>query len=150
MGGGAQSGGDWALKSVTIGGAEVADVPFELKPGQNVDNVSVVLTDRATDLSGTVRDAQGAGAGGLTVIAFATEPQYWRAQSRRISTSRSGASGAFRIRALPAGDYYVLAVDDVEQGEWFDPAYLDSVKDKATRVTLNEGDKKTQDLRGPG
>jgi Carboxypeptidase regulatory-like domain len=148
-GGGAQSGGEWGLKSVTIGGTEVADVPFELKPGQNVDNVTVVLTDRATDLSGTVRDAQGAGTGGLTVIAFATEPQYWRAQSRRISTSRTGASGTFRIRALPAGDYYVLAVDDVEQGEWFDPAYLDSVKGKATRVTLNEGDKKTQDLRGP-
>jgi hypothetical protein len=43
----------------------------------------------------------------------------------------------------------VIAVDDVEQGEWFDPVYLDSVKDKATHVTLSEGDRKTQDLRGP-
>jgi hypothetical protein len=148
-GGGAQGGGQWTLKSVTVGGADVADVPFELKPGQNVDNVTVVLTDRATDLSGTVRDAQGAGAGGLTVIAFASESQYWRAQSRRISTSRTGASGAYRIRGLPPGDYYVIAVDDVQQGEWFDPAYLDGVKDKATHVTLNEGATKTLDLRGP-
>jgi hypothetical protein len=148
VGGGGQ-GAPWTLKSVTVGGTEVADVPFELKPGQNVDNVTVVLTDRTTDLSGTVRDAQSAGAGGVTVIAFATESQYWRAQSRRIATARTGQNGAYRIRGLPPGDYYVIAVDDVEQGEWFDPAYLDSVKDKATHVTLQENDKKTLDLRGP-
>ena len=149
-GGGAQGGGAWTLKSVMLGGTEIADAPFELKPGQNVDNVTVVLTDRSTDLSGTVRDALNAGAGGVTVIAFSTDPQYWRAQSRRISTSRSGDTGAYRIRGLPAGDYYLIAVDDVDQGEWFDPAYLDSVKDKGTHVTLQEGDTKTLDLRGPG
>jgi hypothetical protein len=148
-GGGAQGGGQWTLKSVTIGGVDVTDVPFELKPGQNVDSVTVVLSDRTTEVAGTVRDARNAAAAGMTVIAFATEPPYWRAQSRRISTSRTGDTGAYRIRGLPAGDYYLLAADDVEQGEWFDPAYLDSVKDKATRVTLNEGDKKTLDLRGP-
>ena len=148
-GGGAQGGGQWTLKSVTAGGTEIADAPFELKPGQNLDNVTVVLTDRATELAGTVRDGQSAGIGGVTVIAFSIETQYWRAQSRRISTSRTGQTGEYRIRGLPAGDYYVLAVDDVQQGEWFDPAFLDGVKDKATRVTINEGDKKTHDLRGP-
>jgi Carboxypeptidase regulatory-like domain len=147
---GTQEAGAWNLKSVTIGGAEVADVPFELKPGQNVDTVTVVLTDRTTEIAGTVRTAQSAAVSAVTVIAFAADAQYWRPQSRRISTSRTGATGAYRIRGLPAGDYYLLAVDDVEQGEWFDPAYLDSVKDKATRVTLSEGDKKTLDLRGPG
>lgn len=149
-GGGTQNGGQWTLKSVTIGGADAADVPFEIKPGQNVDNVTVVLTDRTTELAGTVRDAQNGGSGGVTVIAFSTEAQYWRAQSRRIATSRTGQNGDYRIRGLPAGDYYLVAVDDVEQGEWFDPAYLDSAKDKATRVTLDEGDRKTLDLRGPG
>lgn len=148
-GGGTQNGGQWTLKSVLVGGTDAADVPFEIKPGQNLDNVTVVLTDRSTELTGTVRDARNAGSGGVTVIAFATEPQYWRAQSRRISTSRTGDTGAYRIRGLPAGDYYVVAVDDVEQGEWFDPAYLDGVKDKATRVTLQDGDKKSVDVRGP-
>ena len=32
--------------------------PVELKPGQNVDNVTIVLTDRTTEIAGTVRDAQ--------------------------------------------------------------------------------------------
>jgi hypothetical protein len=138
------------LKAVQIGGTDAADVPFEVKPGQNLDGVNVVLTDRATQLTGTVRDSQNAGAAGLTVVAFSTDPQFWRAQSRRISTSRSGDGGAYRIRGLPAGDYYVLATGDVEQGQWFDPAYLDSVKDKAAHVTLQDGDQKTLDLSGPG
>lgn len=150
IGGGTQNGGQWTLKSVLVGGTDVADVPFEIKSGQNVDNVTVVLTDRSTELAGTVRDAHSGGSAGVTVIAFATEPQYWRAQSRRIATSRTGQTGAYRIRGLPAGDYYVVAVDDVEQGEWFDPAYLDSAKDKATRVRLDDGDNKTLDVRGPG
>jgi Carboxypeptidase regulatory-like domain len=148
-GGGAQGGGQWTLKSVNAGGTELADLPFELKPGQNLDNVTIVLTDRATELSGTVRDAQAATPAGVTVIAFSTESQYWRAQSRRISTARTGQTGDYHLRGLPPGEYYVIAVDDVEQGEWYDPAYLDSVKDKATRVALGDGDKKTLDLRGP-
>ncbi len=144
-----QGGGQWSLKSVLIGGTDVADIPFEIKPGQNIDNLNVVMTDRSTDLSGTVRDAQNAGASAVTVIAFSTEAQYWRAQSRRISTSRTGDTGAYHIRGLPPGDYFILAVDDVEQGEWFDPAYLDAMKEKAQRITLQDGDKKSFDVRGP-
>jgi hypothetical protein len=146
----AQGGGQWTLKSVLIGGTDVADVPFETKPGQNVNDVTVVLSDRSTDLAGTVRGDQSAGVGAMTVIAFSTDPQFWRAQSRRIATSHTGDTGAYRIHGLPAGDYYLLVTDNVEQGEWFDPAYLDSVKDKATHVTLQDGDNKTLDLRGAG
>ena len=43
----------------------------------------------------------------------------------------------------------MVAVDDVEQGEWFDPAYLEKVRPEATRLSISEGDKKTQDLRSP-
>ena len=142
------AGGQWILKAAFLGGTDVADVPFEVKPGENVDNINVVLTDRSTELDGTVRSGTSEGVGAITVVAFAVDPQFWRPQSRRISTSRTGTTGAYRIRGLPAGDYYVLATDDVEQGEWFDPAYLGSVKDKATTVTVRDGDTKTLDLRG--
>jgi hypothetical protein len=133
-----------------VGGADVADVPFEIKPGQHIDNVTVVLTDRATELAGTVRDGTGAGTAGVTVIAFSSDPQFWRPQSRRIATARTGASGAYRIRGLPSGTYLLAAVDDVEQGEWFDPAFLDTIKDRTTSVTLADGETKALDLRGPG
>jgi hypothetical protein len=148
-GGGVQGARQWALKSVTIGGLDVTDTPVELKPGQNVENVTVLLTDRATEITGTVRDAKGAGAPALTVVAFSTDQQHWRAQSRRIQAVRTDQSGTFRLRNLPPGDYLVIASADVEQGEWFDPAFLEQARAGAKQVSITEGEKKTLDLRGP-
>jgi hypothetical protein len=144
-----QSQGQWTLKSVLVAGQDVTDQPVDLKPGQNVENVTIVLTDRSTEIAGTVRDRKNAPATGLTVIAFSSDQQYWRAQSRHIQVVRTDADGAFRLRGLPAGDYLIVAVDDVAQGEWFDPAYLEQARGSATRITLTEGEKKTLDLRGP-
>jgi hypothetical protein len=148
-GGQPQAQGQWTLKSVLVGGQDVTDQAVDLKPGQNVENVTVVLTDRSTALTGTVRDAAGAPMTAITVIVFSTDQQFWRAQSRHIQTSRTDAAGAFRLRGLPPGDYFVVAVDGVEQGEWFDPAYLEQARNGATRITLREGETKAQDLRGP-
>jgi hypothetical protein len=138
------------LKSVLIGGQDVTDQAVDLKPGQNVENVTVVLTDRSTALTGAVRDGTGAPMTAITVIAFSTDQQFWRPQSRHIQTSRTDAAGAFRLRGLPPGDYFLVAVDGVEQGEWFDPAYLEQARNGAARITLREGETKAQDLRGPG
>ena len=145
----AQDQGAWSLKSVLVAGQDVTDQAVDLKPGQNVENVTIVLTDRATEIAGTVRDRSNAPAAGVTVIAFSTDQQYWRAQSRHIQAVRTDATGAFRLRGLPAGDYLLVAVEDVAQGEWFDPTYLEQARAAATRATLREGEKKTMDLRGP-
>ncbi|HTM24247.1 MAG TPA: carboxypeptidase-like regulatory domain-containing protein [Vicinamibacterales bacterium] len=149
QGQGSQTTGQWTLKSVMLAGQDVTDQPVDIKPGQNVDNVTILLTDRSTEIAGTVRDAAGAPMGALTVVAFSSDPQYWRAQSRQIQAVRTDQTGAYRLRNLPPGEYLMVATDDVEQGEWFDPAYLEQARAKATRVRLNEGEKKTQDLTGP-
>jgi hypothetical protein len=138
----------WNLKEVTVGGQDVTD-SIDLKPGQNVDSVTIVLTDRTTDVAGTVRDAKGDPMSAMTIVAFSSDSQYWRAQSRRIQAARTDQSGAYHLRNLPPGDYFVIAVDDVEQGEWFDPGYLERMREGARRLTLSEGEQKTQDLTGP-
>jgi hypothetical protein len=148
--GAGQGQAQWMLKSVNIGGQDVTDQAVDLKAGQNIDNVTVVLTDRTTEISGTVRDGQSTGMPALTVIAFSTDPQYWRPQSRHIQAVRTDQAGAYRLRNLPPGDYLIVAVEDVEQGEWFDPAYLEQARTGAKHVSLSEGEKKAQDLRGPG
>jgi hypothetical protein len=144
-----QAQGQWTLKSVTAGGQDVTDQAIDLKPGQDVDNITILLTDRSTEISGTVRDAKSNGIAGLTVIAFSSDPQYWRAQSRHIQAVRTDQSGAFRVRSLPPGDYVIVVSDDVEQGEWFDPAYLEQARTGAKHVSITEGEKTTLDLKGP-
>jgi hypothetical protein len=144
-----QAQGQWTLKSVSVGGQDVTDQPIDLKPGQDVENVTVLLTDRSTEISGTVRDAKSAGLAGRTVIAFSSDPEYWGAQSRHIQAVRTDQSGAFHIRSLPPGDYLIVVSDDVEQGEWFDPAYLEQVRTGAKHIAIGEGEKTTLDLKGP-
>jgi protocatechuate 3,4-dioxygenase beta subunit len=146
---GMTTGTQWNLKAVLAGGADVTDSGVELKPGENVDNVTIVLTDRSTSLTGTVRDASQTPVPALTVIAFPSDQQYWRAQSRWIQAARTDQNGAYRLRGLPPGDYLLYVTDNVEQGEWFDPSFLEQIRNASTRVSLNEGDQKTQDLSGP-
>src|SRR5262249_53583383 len=130
-------------------GQDVTDSAIDLKPGENVGNVTIVMADRTNDITGTVRDAKGAPAGAITVIAFSTDPQFWRAQSRHIQASRTNQNGTYHLRNLPAGDYFVYVTDNVDQGEWFDPSFLEQARNVSTRVSISEGEKKTLDLSVP-
>lgn len=137
----------WTLKSVTIAGRDVTDSPFSVRSGETLANVQVVFTDRVTELSGTITSDQGTPMPDYTVLAFTTDSSLWRPLSRQIMTARPDQTGKYRIRGLPPGEYYVTTVDPSEQGEWFEPAYLDEHRGGAVRVTLGEGDAKTQDFR---
>jgi hypothetical protein len=44
----------------------------------------------------------------------------------------------------------LVAVTDVEPGEWFDPDFLEQLAAASMRITLSDGEKKTQDLRLAG
>jgi protocatechuate 3,4-dioxygenase beta subunit len=141
--------GPWSLKSVSVAGRDVTDEAIDLKSGQGPDSVSIVLTDRSTLVTGTVRDGAGNPVQQITVIAFASDQQYWHPQSRQIQAVRVDQSGVFHLRGLPPGDYSVIAVDDVEQGEWFDPAYLEAIRTGAKRLSLSDGQSATLDLKAP-
>jgi hypothetical protein len=107
----------------------------------------ITFTDRVTEIAGTVTNAQGAAATEFTVLAFPTDTSMWRAQARQIMTARPDQTGKYTIRALPPGSYYVVAVDPSEQGEWFEPAYLEQQRTGASQISIAEGDSKTLDLR---
>jgi uncharacterized protein (DUF2141 family) len=136
----------WMLEGVYVSGRDVTDGALDIKAGQDVSGVNVVFTDRVTQLSGVVRDGQDQPAFGVTVIVFSTEALYWRPMSRRIQAMRVDQTGTFQFRGLPAGSYFLAPVEDVEQGEWFDPTYLDQVKASATRVTLTDGQTTTENI----
>lgn len=137
----------WALRSVTLEGRDVTDTPIELGPGQKLTGVSVALTDKINEINGTLTTDRGAPVTEYTVLAFSTDPAFWKAQSRHIMTARPDQTGTFRIRGLPEGSYYVTTVDPAEQGEWFEAAYLEERRLPAARVTLGDGETKTQDFK---
>lgn len=137
----------WMLKAVTAGGRDITDTPIALRSGQILSGLTMVFTDRLTELSGTVTTAAGAPATDVTVLAFPTDTSLWRPQARQIMTTRPDQNGKFQIRALPPGEYYLAPIDPAEPGEWFEPAFLEAHRADAVRVLLAEGDVKTQDVR---
>ena len=44
----------WTLKAAMIGGRDVLDEPIDLRPGEEIDDVRLTVTDRITELSGKV------------------------------------------------------------------------------------------------
>ncbi len=136
----------WMMKSVYLDGREVTDLPIEVK-SENVTGLNVIFTDRISGVRGTVHDARGNAAGDVTVIMFPSDDRLWLPQARQIMTTRTEATGSYQFTTVPSGDYLIVAVEDVEQGEWFDPSYLEQIRNRATKVRVDEGDQRTQDLK---
>ena len=136
----------WALKSVVVDGTDVIDTGLEVKSGQEESDIQVVLTNRKTEISGTVQDAKG-DADDFVVLVFSSDPQHWGWQSRHVRLARPDQTGRFLVDGLPAGSYLAVALEYVEPGEETNPEFLERVKSLATTVRLTEGEKKPITLK---
>jgi hypothetical protein len=135
----------WAVKSILHGGVDLTDVPLDVRGGQKMDGLTIVLSNRMPTLLGTLTDDRGQPAEG-TVIAFPVDEAKWVESSRLVRTARPDQVGRFEFRLLPSGDYLVAAVDYVRDGDWNDPAYLAALQEKAEKVTVREGETPTVTL----
>ena len=80
--------------------------------------------------------------------AIRKDKRFWVPRSRRTRQVRPDVSGRFIARDLPAGDYLIAAVTDVEDGQWNDPAFLAALAASSPiPIALVEGDKKVQNIR---
>ena len=131
---------EWTLKAVYLARQDVIDTLLDFGGVRDVASVALVFTDRVSELSGIVFDEASAVRTDLTVIAFPTDSSLWRPQTRQIQASRPDQSARYQIRGLPAGDYWLVAVALVQQGEWHDPRFLDRIRTKAERITIREGE----------
>lgn len=141
---------EWRLASSIVSGQDTLDFPMEMKPNTNVGEAVLTFTDRQTEISGTITDAQGQPASDYTIIVYPAEREFWTPQTRRIQTQRPDTSGRFTFRALPPGEYRIAPLLDPEPGTWYDPAFLQQLDSAALRVPLGPGEAKVQNLRISG
>ena len=139
--------GSWWLKSITIGGREILDAPLSLT--QHADDAVVTFTDRASELRGTVKDVEGRPSPDGFVVVFGADRPVWFPGSRRVAGIKPSADGQYRFRNLPPGNYFVIAHDDVEDGEWADSSLLGRLSSQATPITIADHERKTLDLVPP-
>jgi len=138
----------WYLHSVVHNGEDITDTPVPLGPGVEVSDVRVRLTQTVSTLSGTVRDERGQVVLDAAVVIFPADDTKWGFSSRFTRTARPDTHGRFEIRTLPAyANYRVIALPSLEDGQATDPDFLSGLRDRAERLTLNEGETKAVDLR---
>jgi uncharacterized protein (DUF2141 family) len=136
----------WSVQSALLGERDVADLGIDVGD-VDVTGLTVALTDRKAELSGTLRTSAGAPAEDFTVVVFSADKALWRPGSRRTKTARPGTDGRFVISDLPGGAYLIAAVADADPDDLRDPAFLEKLVAASVRVTLADGERKTQDLR---
>ena len=136
----------WMVKSIVVGSTDVTDGAFELRGTEQIANARVVLTDRVSELNGTV-SVRNQEAKDSSVLVFADDAALWTFPTRFVRMARADAQGHFSLRGLPAGTYLVAAVDYLEEGEWQDPEFLERLREPAARVSVRDGETKTVALQ---
>ncbi len=146
MGAGASG---WTLKAAMVGGRDALDTPLEVRPGSPIEGVTITYTDVVNEISGTLSDGKGKPISDLSILVFTTDRTQWgSSSSRRLRPAiQPSSDGKFRITGLPAGEYYLGVVTDLEPSDWQDPAFLEQLSAAAIKLTLAEGEKKVQDIK---
>jgi hypothetical protein len=137
----------WRLKSALWQGRDLMDLPLEVRPNENIPDVTLVFTDQTTELGGSLLNGAGAPAFGYVVVIFPIEQSLWIPNARRIRQSTPLPDGTFKFQNLPAGSYFLGAVTDLELADLADHAFLEQLSAASLKVTVAEGAKVTQSLR---
>ena len=131
----------WTLKSIAVNGQDVTDTPLTFgSPSQSLRDVEITFTDQITTLRGTVRVPSLKAA---LVVVFSDERERWYENSRFVSARQSSADGSFTIQGLPAGGYFVVALDKLPEGATpadiaGDSEFLERLSRDAHHVALAE------------
>jgi len=67
--------------------------------------------------------------------------------TRRVVQAQPASDGKFTVIGLPPGEYYVSAVTRLEPGDLENRQFLEDLVPAAIRLSLADGEKKTQDLK---
>ena len=136
----------WTLRSALVDGRDLLD---EVLDGANLrlSDVTLTFADAPTTLSGTLQSASGQPTARYFVVVFAADRRYWREGSRRSVAVRPSTDGRFTFPELPAGDYLLAALTDVEPGDWQRAEFLEQLAPAAVRITIGWGERKVQDIR---
>ena len=135
----------WAVKSVSLDGAEIDDVPIDFGSGRR--HVEIVLTDRLSGVSGIVVDRRGNPLPNYSVVLFPPDASRWHRESRFLATARSDNAGRFRLESVPPGTYLAVAVAALPMSSLQDPSVLQRLQGSAETIRLAGGQQLTISIR---
>ena len=140
----------WHLKEVTAAGQDATRTALDVSGDAGFEDVVVTLTDRTSNLSGSLIDPRGQPSTGYFVVVIPADRRYWLPQTRRIASTRPDAKGQFLFRSLPPGEYRIAATTDLVPADLRDGTALDALLPHSLPVTVGAGETKSIDLHVAG
>jgi len=137
----------FALRAIRLNGTDITDAGLEFKPNEDISGLEIELTNKLTTMTGLVTNARGETIKEYAAVAFAQDREKWKIVGRYQGVGRPDQDGRFKISGLAPSDYYIVAVDKLDQGQFTDPEFLDAIRAKATAITIHEGETKVIDLK---
>jgi len=137
----------WRLSSALFGSREAMDFLVDVGSSGTPPGV-LTLTNRDTELSGTVLDVSGAPTRAVTLVLFSADERHWVPNQRRNQFRVPSVDGHFTFKDLPAGRYWLAAVADFDPVAGISPDLLHELAGSSPiSLTIAEGEKKRQDIR---
>lgn len=137
----------WTLKSATVAGRDVLDLPLDIGSNDTLTGAVLTVTTKTQAVAGAIQDAGGRPASNYTIVLFPADRRYWTSFSRRILTARSGTDGRFTIANPLPGSYRLAAVLDVGSTDVQDPELLEQLLGGSLPISVTEGQSTIQNLR---
>jgi hypothetical protein len=156
--------GKWQLKAVMFRGENLLDRKVAFEAGQEYTDVQVIVSDKRTQMMLAVTDDSGQPTREYAALAFPVDKARWTQLDRYLRTAAPPPLSALppallppaaaaslnagatppdsrtpgRILGLPPAEYFVIALDDIEDEASRDPAVLERLAMNATRVQLTD------------
>ena len=137
----------WTQKRVTVASRDITDIGIEVPVGESLTGVEVVLTDRVSTLTGSVRTTRGEPVTDYVLMVLPREAKAGMAQVRFVATARPDQQGRYELRGRPPGEYVAMAVASLDQSGVWDPAVQERVRRNGKPFVLREGESLTLDLQ---
>jgi len=139
--------GNSYVKSIRAQGKDVTDGALELRSGDRLQGVEIVIASDGAQLSGTVKDgASGQTVSDATILIYPADAHLVGPNSRYIRTITGGKQGQFSFQGLVPGEYRLCALLDHESGIEYDPEYLQSLNRFSKTVQLSAGQASSENL----
>jgi hypothetical protein len=135
------------LKSVNADGRDIFDLPVDLAAGGGLSDVVMTFTDRsnASEVTGTLTDANGSPMPETAVVLFAADPRYWHETSHHVRVALTDGAGRYTAAGLPPGAYRAAGLS-VYQNRNLAPI-LTKLLPTAVVFTLRDGEHRVVDVR---
>jgi hypothetical protein len=131
----------WVIKSVTVAGVDKTYARVDFSGA--VDDVVVTLTSRGSTISGAVKENDA------VVIAFPQDSSQWNGYGfnpPNIRVADTATNGTYALDRLPAGEYFVIAIDPSHRLDWLESGFFAAAAPRAARVSVGWGETKSAAL----